>query len=164
MQKRILLSAAVLAALAACSSYDPYYSSTPPNPDPNPSTTARAGTPPARTPAPTASTNMSAAPGSVSAAPVASAPLSGNVASGTAPGTVAYRPGNGVIESMSLVYQPITRPTSASSGGSIAPDPGPYRMTVRMEDGSLQSLVVDNRSFMVGDRIQLTADGRVNRM
>jgi hypothetical protein len=144
MQKRVLLSAAALASLAACSAYDPYYTPNPPNPDPAPSSAMRTAPPPA----------VAATP-----APVAVAPVT-NVA----PGSVAYRAGYGVIESISLVYQP--RPPSASTGSSISntPDPGPYRMTVRMDDGSLQSMVVDSRTFMVGDRVQMMSDGRVARL
>jgi hypothetical protein len=155
MQKRVLLSAAALASLVACSTYDPYYTSNPPNPDPAPSSAMRTA------PAPSVAT-APAAP-----APVTVAPLSANVApaSGTvAPGTIGYRAGYGVIESISLVYQP--RPASASAGASVSntPDPGPYRMTVRMDDGSLQSMVVDSRTFMVGDRVQMMNDGRVARL
>jgi hypothetical protein len=152
MQKRVLLSAAALASLAACSTYDPYYSSNPPNPDPAPSSAMRT-VPPA-----TVATAPASAP--VTVAPVAVAPASG----AAAPGTIGYRAGYGVIESISLVYQP--RPASASTGSSISntPDPGPYRMTVRMDDGSLQSMVVDSRTFMVGDRVQMMTDGRVARL
>jgi hypothetical protein len=32
-----------------------------------------------------------------------------------------------------------------------------------MDDGSMQSLVVDNRAFLVGDRVQVLPDGRVIR-
>jgi hypothetical protein len=94
---------------------------------------------------------------------VVTTPVTGNASSS---GTVAYRPGYGVIESVSLVYQPTLRSSSSSSGASVSntPDPGPYRMTVRMDDGSLQSLVVDNRAFIVGDRVQLMSDGRVARL
>jgi hypothetical protein len=139
-----------LAGLAGCSTYDPNYSASPPNPDPMPSTSMRTAPAPA----------VAAAP--VPVAPVAETPVT------TAPpaGTVAYRAGNGWIESISLVYMPALRAPSASAGSSVAnaPDPGPYRINVRMDDGSLQSMIVDTRSFMVGDRVQLMTDGRMGRM
>jgi hypothetical protein len=86
----------------------------------------------------------------VTAAPVAAAPL----------GT-AYRPGYGVVESITLV-----RPApSAAAGGSVAAAGHPtYQLNVRMDDGSVQSVLRDNRSILVGDRVHLTNDGRVLRL
>jgi hypothetical protein len=135
-----------LAGLAGCSTYDPNYTASPPNPDPAPSTAMRT------------------APAPVVAAPVA--PAAGTPVTTASSGTVAYRAGNGWIESISLVYMPALRASSASAGSSVAnaPDPGPYRINVRMDDGSLQSMIVDTRSFMVGDRVQLMTDGRMGRM
>jgi hypothetical protein len=104
------------------------------------------------------------APGAVTTtggAPVVSA--GSNV--GAAPATVvspasAYRAGYGVVESISLV----TLPASATAGGSLPPVvSGPYRVTVRMDDGSIQTMIVDNRAFLVGDRIQIMGDGRLIR-
>lgn len=76
-----------------------------------------------------------------------------------APGST-QRAGRGIIESISLAG-----PTaSASAGGTAAPSAsGPYRITVRMDDGNLQTLVVDNRAFLVGDRVQVTPEGRLVR-
>jgi outer membrane lipoprotein SlyB len=36
-----------------------------------------------------------------------------------------------------------------------------YQLTVRMDNGGVQTIVQDNRSFQVGDRVQITNDGRV---
>jgi outer membrane lipoprotein SlyB len=36
-----------------------------------------------------------------------------------------------------------------------------YQLTLRMEDGSVQNVIQDNRAFQVGDRVQVTNDGRV---
>jgi hypothetical protein len=76
-----------------------------------------------------------------------------------APGAV-YRPGYGVVESIALA-----RPAaSATAGGSvIPPSHASYQLNVRMDDGSVQSVLHDNRSILVGDRVQLTGDGRVLR-
>ena len=76
-----------------------------------------------------------------------------------APGST-QRAGRGIIESISLAS-----PTaSASAGGTAAPAAsGPYRITVRMDDGNVQTLVVDNRAFLVGDRVQVTPEGRLVR-
>ena len=70
------------------------------------------------------------------------------------------RAGQGIIESISLA----SLPASASAGSTVAPAAsGPYRVTVRMDDGSVQTLVVDNRAFLVGDRVQITPEGRLLR-
>jgi hypothetical protein len=107
------------------------------------------------------------APGAVTTtggAPVVSA--GSNVAPVVvAPATVvtpvsAYRPGYGIIESISLV----TLPYSATAGGTLPPVvSGPYRVTIRMDDGSIQTMMVDNRAFLVGDRVQIMGDGRLIR-
>jgi outer membrane lipoprotein SlyB len=36
-----------------------------------------------------------------------------------------------------------------------------YQLTLRMDNGTVQTLVQDNRAFQVGDRVQVTSDGRV---
>jgi hypothetical protein len=110
------------------------------------------------------------APGAVtttSGAPVLSAGSSATPATvvAAAPATViqpvsAFRPGFGIVESISLV----TLPASATAGGTLPPVvSGPYRVTVRMDDGSIQTMIVDNRAFLVGDRIQIMGDGRLIR-
>ena len=68
----------------------------------------------------------------------------------------------GLIESISLVTLPAT---SASAGGPLpGAAPGPYRVTLRMDDGNIQTLVIDNRAFLVGDRVQIMPDGRLIRL
>jgi hypothetical protein len=73
------------------------------------------------------------------------------------PGT--YRPGSGILESIGLV----TLPASAAAGGTAAPAPGPFRLTLRMDDGSVQTLIQDTRALLVGDRLQVTPDGKLLR-
>ena len=90
----------------------------------------------------------------VVAAPSAPAP-----APAPAPSS-GYRSGHGIVESISLV----TLPAAASAGGTLPPVvSGPYRVTVRMDEGSIQTMIVDNRAFLVGDRVQTMADGRLIR-
>ena len=73
----------------------------------------------------------------------------------------SYRAGTGIVESISLA----SPAASASAGGSAAPAvSGPYRATLRMEDGSVQTIVVDTRAFLVGDRLQIMPDGRLVRL
>jgi hypothetical protein len=81
------------------------------------------------------------------------------VVAGTA--APAARPGYGIVEAVSLVYQaPLP---SAAAGGTAPAVPGPYRLLVRMDDGTVQDIVQDYRGFLVGDRVQVTADGRILR-
>ena len=73
----------------------------------------------------------------------------------------SIRPGHGLIESISLPAPA----ASASAGGTAAPSAsGPYRVTVRMTDGTVQTLTIDSRAFLVGDRVQITAGGRLSRL
>jgi len=74
----------------------------------------------------------------------------------------AWKPGVGVIQTISLGAPPAQ--DSASAGGTTSSAvSGPYRMTLRMDNGTVQTLVVDNRAFLVGDRVQVTPDGRMIR-
>ena len=94
--------------------------------------------------------------------PVAVAPAPVTPVTPVAPASSigSYRPGFGIIESISLV----TLPASASAGGTLPPVvSGPYRMTLRMDDGNIQTVIQDTRAFLVGDRIQIMSDGRLIR-
>jgi hypothetical protein len=73
----------------------------------------------------------------------------------------SYRPGSGILESIGL----ITLPASAAAGGTAtsAPVPGPYRLILRMDDGNIQTVTADTRALLVGDRVQITSDGRLIR-
>lgn len=104
-------------------------------------------------PPPTPVTSASGAPvvtTAPSAPAVAAAPAS------------AYRPGAGIVESISLVSVPAAG--SASAGGTARPAAsGPYRVTTRMDDGSVQTILINNRAFLVGDRVQVASDGQLVR-
>ena len=72
----------------------------------------------------------------------------------------ANRTGFGIVESISLV----TPPASAAAGSTQPPvASGPYRIMVRMDDGNVRTMTVDNRAFLVGDRVQVLSDGRLVR-
>jgi hypothetical protein len=93
-------------------------------------------------------------------APVVSAGSAAPVVAAAPAPASAYRSGYGIVESISLV----TLPASAAAGGTLPPVvSGPYRITMRMDDGSIQTMVVDNRAFLVGDRVQIMSDGRLIR-
>jgi hypothetical protein len=55
-------------------------------------------------------------------------------------------------------------PESASTGTSAPGSSGPAsQLTVRMDDGSRQSVIDPRREFAVGDRVHVTTEGRVAR-
>ena len=92
------------------------------------------------------------------------------VKNATAPGpttsSTAWKAGAGVIQSISLGTPSGSSPDAASAGGtapSAVTGMGPYSMMLRMDDGSVQTLVVDNRAFLVGDRVQVSPEGRMIR-
>lgn len=91
-------------------------------------------------------------------APVVSASASPVAAASSTPAR-AHRAGFGIIESIALA----TPAASASAGGTAPAVSGPYRVTLRMEDGSMQTMTVDNRAFLVGDRVQVLPDGKLVR-
>jgi len=105
---------------------------------------------PAPVPAPVTTAPPVVTPQASASTPVALATLQ--------PGS--YRPGSGIIESIGLITLPAS---SAAAGGTAAPVPGPYRLTLRMDDGNIQTLVQDTRALLVGDHVQITADGRLIR-
>ncbi|HZQ72860.1 MAG TPA: hypothetical protein VFB08_08080 [Burkholderiales bacterium] len=75
-----------------------------------------------------------------------------------------YRLGTGVVEAVSLLPAPlIGERASASTGGSLPPHAA-YRLSVRMDDGSVQVIDQDSRDFQVGDRVRITGSGRALRM
>jgi len=76
---------------------------------------------------------------------------------------VAVAPGarTGIIESISLV----SVPASASAGATLpAVTSGPYRVTLRMDDRTVQTIQIEDRAFLVGDRVQIMPDGKLNRL
>ena len=89
------------------------------------------------------------------------------VGPGTEAVPFAYRPGEGVIESVWRVDAP---GTAAAGGGSLDGTVGrtmdgvAYRLAVRMNDGTTQTVLQDNPGFEPGDRVRLTDDGRVIRL
>lgn len=69
------------------------------------------------------------------------------------------RPGYAVVESVGVL--PSGRRGPATSGAS---DPNAYRLFLRMENGGFQTVDVDNPSFMAGQYVEITPDGRVVRV
>jgi hypothetical protein len=74
----------------------------------------------------------------------------------------AWKPGAGVIQTISL-GTPAAQDSASAGGTTSSAVSGPYRMSLRMDDGTVQTLIVDNRAFLVGDRVQVTPEGRMIR-
>lgn len=139
----ITLSALAVAGLAGCTTY---YDPPPPG-----AVTTTTGTP-------VVSSGSTVPPAVTTVPPAVTAPAP------IAP-TSSFRSGTGIIESIGLVTLPPAGWSSSAAAGASAPlaAPGPYRITLRMDDGTIQTLIQDTRAFLVGDRIHLGADGRLSR-
>ncbi len=66
-----------------------------------------------------------------------------------------HRPGGGVVESASVV----SLSSSPSAGGTASSPTMGYRL--KMEDGSMQNILHAGERFEVGDRVEVTSDGRL---
>jgi hypothetical protein len=88
--------------------------------------------------------SKTASTASTPSTPVASAPA-------------ALRPGVGIVESASIV----ALGSSPSVGGTASAPTMAYRL--KMDDGSTQSVVQAGERYEVGDRLEITQDGRLSR-
>src|SRR5262245_36801247 len=90
-----------------------------------------------------------------------SAPATPPAAVPTMPEQRTSRPAIGIVQSASVVA---LSSSSSSAGGTSGASTTPtmaYR--VQMPDGSMVSVVQAGERFQVGDRVQITADGRAVR-
>jgi hypothetical protein len=78
-----------------------------------------------------------------------------------APGN--FKAGSGVIEAVSVLPN-ANKQKSVVSGSRRAPDPNLYRLSLRMDAGGFQTVDIDDGSFLMGEAIELTNDGRVVRV
>jgi hypothetical protein len=84
-------------------------------------------------------------------------------AEGKAVSMSGVRPGYGRIESVG-VLPGARRGAAAAGGGSNRPDPNAYRLSLHMSSGGFQTVDVDNGTFMAGEEVEITPDGRVLRI
>ena len=75
-----------------------------------------------------------------------------------APGN--FKTGSGVITNVGVLPN-ANRDKAKPSPSGRAPDPNLYRITVRMDIGGIQSVDVDDSSFVAGQAVELTNDGRL---
>jgi hypothetical protein len=76
-----------------------------------------------------------------------------------APGN--FRTGSGVIRNVGVL--PNANKTGSRSGNR-PPDPNLYRLLVEMDASGFQSVDIDASTFLVGELIDITNDGRVVRL
>jgi hypothetical protein len=78
-----------------------------------------------------------------------------------APGN--FKAGTGVIEAVGVLPN-ANKQKSIITGARRAPDPNLYRLSLRMDAGGFQTVDIDEGSFLIGEAIELTNDGRVVRV
>ena len=74
-----------------------------------------------------------------------------------------FKAGSGVIDAVSVLPN-ANKDKSVVSGARRAPDPNLYRLSLRMDAGGFQTVDIDDGSFMSGEAVELTNDGRVVRL
>ena len=77
-----------------------------------------------------------------------------------APGN--FRAGSGTISSIGVL--PNANRAAAAGASGKRPDPNLYRLSLQMDNGGFQQVDVDSPSFMAGQAVELTNDGRVVRI
>lgn len=83
------------------------------------------------------------------------------------PGTVIvptsniFRAGMGTIEAVQAVH--ITPYGASASAGASQPQRTAYRLSMKMDDGSMQAIDQSNGDFRIGDRVEIRGDGTVIR-
>jgi hypothetical protein len=88
------------------------------------------------------------------AAPAAAPPTA-------APAMPSYQPGVGVVESASVVSLASSPAAAGGTAGAPASPTMAYRL--KMADGSTQNVVHTGERFELGERVQVTSDGRLTR-
>ena len=76
---------------------------------------------------------------------------------------IPYHPGQGVVIAASQAREPL----SAAAGGTsraVSATPANYRLAIRMDNGTMQYVDVDNPEITVGSRVVLGADRTIRRL
>lgn len=74
-----------------------------------------------------------------------------------------YHAGQGVVIAATRAREPL----SAAVGGTATPvstTPANYRLAIRMDNGTMQYVDVDNPEIAVGSRVELGADRTIRRL
>src|SRR3954464_12296806 len=70
-----------------------------------------------------------------------------------------FRAGSGVISSVAVLRN--ANKNAAAAGGDKRPDPNLYRVSLQMDNGGFQQVDVNSSTFMAGQAVELTNDGRI---
>jgi len=74
-----------------------------------------------------------------------------------------FKAGSGVIQSVGVI--PGARePGTGTDAKGKSPDRNLYRLYLRMDAGGFQTVDIDNSRFLAGEAVELTNDGRVERI
>jgi len=65
-----------------------------------------------------------------------------------------YQPGSGTVTAVTST----PRPVRSGAGATAAPSAPSYRLTIRMDNGTVQYLDTDSADFRPGSRIELLPD------
>jgi len=79
-----------------------------------------------------------------------------------APGN--FRAGSGVIQSVGVLRNANPTPVAMPNSMLGTPDPNLYRLAILMDGDGFQTVDIDNGTFVAGEAVQLTNDGRVVRV
>ncbi|HEX4927725.1 MAG TPA: hypothetical protein VFV74_06970 [Burkholderiales bacterium] len=74
-----------------------------------------------------------------------------------------YYAGQGVVVAVSAAPAPV----SSVAGGTVAAastEPAPYRLAIRMDNGTTQYVDTDNADIRVGTRVELTPDRTIRAL
>jgi len=74
-----------------------------------------------------------------------------------------FKAGSGVIQSVGVLPGAREPGTGADAKGKY-PDRNLYRLYLRMDAGGFQTVDIDNSRFLAGEAVELTNDGRVERI
>jgi hypothetical protein len=74
-----------------------------------------------------------------------------------------FKAGSGVIESVSVLTN-ANKDQPPIGPARRRPDPNLYRLALRMDSDGFQTVDIDNGTFMAGEAVELTNDGRVVRV
>ena len=75
----------------------------------------------------------------------------------------ASKPGYGQVVSVGVLPGRGSNASTSAAGGTV-PDPNAYRLSLHMANGGFQTVDVDNGTFMAGEEVEVTSDGRVVRV
>ena len=74
-----------------------------------------------------------------------------------------FRTGSGVVASVGVIPNARAPGTGTDAAGKY-PDRNLYRLSIRMDNGGFQTVDIDSGRFLQGEVVNLTNDGRVERV